>query len=56
VYSAACGRKVTSGNDLSVRERAKVRSAVDALVSGALDLFYNEDGTPLLVAREAAAS
>lgn len=56
VYSAATGRKITSGNDLNARERAKVRSAVDGLVSGALDLWYSEDGTSVLQAHEAGAA
>jgi len=56
VYTAVAGRKVTSGNDLTPKERAKVRGVVPDLVSEALNLWYGEDGTPVLVAREAGAA
>lgn len=56
VYSAVAGRKIASGNDLNAKERGAVRGAVSGLASGALDLVYDEDGTPALQAREVGAA
>jgi hypothetical protein len=55
LYTAVAGRPISSGAELAVHEEAKVRATVEDLVAQRLDMFFDEDGQPVLVANEGQA-